>query len=183
MPDELLADRQMLERLFNELATELEASGTAADVVMVGGAWMLWHSRRAATLDIDAVKRLDPAIAPAVQSVAARQDLANQWLNDAAAPFWPAGHDLEATTTVFTTSALTVRVPAADVVFLMKMYRGNENDRDDLVLLWPMCTFVDVEAAHEAFRAAYPKAPDDEHLTEWLAEIVSDADTTQPIDG
>lgn len=176
MAEQLLTDRDMLEGLFVELAVELAASGGIADVVMVGGSWMLWHTRRAATLDVDSAKRLDPAIESAVRAVAERHDLTARWLNDAAAPFWPTGYDLEAATVVFATASLTVRVPSAEVVFLMKMYRGNENDRDDLVQLWSMCSFPDVAASYRAFRSAYPHAPDDEHLPEWLAEIAREAD-------
>src|SRR5713101_5626284 len=44
----LLRERGELESLFDELAR----LGTSVEVVMVGGAWMLWHAQRASTRDV-----------------------------------------------------------------------------------------------------------------------------------
>jgi len=52
----LLEDRAELEALFDELNRELAGLGTTAHVVMVGGAWMLWHSRRLSTRDVDSAR-------------------------------------------------------------------------------------------------------------------------------
>jgi hypothetical protein len=87
----LLDDRNELEGLFNELTDELDRLGASADVVMVGGSWMLWHSRRASTRDVDSARRFDTDLSGAVDRVGARHDLRPGWLNDAAAPYWPAG--------------------------------------------------------------------------------------------
>ena len=55
----LIDDRDELESIFEELARELDELGTAVDVVMVGGSWMLWHSQRAWTRDVDSARRFD----------------------------------------------------------------------------------------------------------------------------
>lgn len=55
----LLNDRGELEALFAELAAELARLETTAEIVMVGGAWMLWHAQRAATRDVDSARRFD----------------------------------------------------------------------------------------------------------------------------
>jgi len=52
----LLRDRHELESLFVELAEELTLLGASADIVMVGGSWMLWHSQRASTRDVDSAR-------------------------------------------------------------------------------------------------------------------------------
>jgi hypothetical protein len=71
----LLDDRSELEALFDELAEELARLGISADVVMVGGSWMLWHSRRASTRDVDSARRFDTDLSGAVVRVGARHDL------------------------------------------------------------------------------------------------------------
>lgn len=85
----LLQDRGELESLFDELAEELARLSTSVDVVMVGGAWMLWHAQRASTRDVDSARRFDTDLHDAVDRVGARHDLRQGWLNDAAAMFWP----------------------------------------------------------------------------------------------
>ena len=53
----LLEGRAELEALFDELAHELDQVGATAQIVMVG-AWMLWHSQRMSTRDIDSARKL-----------------------------------------------------------------------------------------------------------------------------
>ena len=68
----LLTDRRELEELFDELAAELTRLDEAtAEVVMVGGAWMLWHAQRASTRDVDSARRLSDRIRGAIDGVGA----------------------------------------------------------------------------------------------------------------
>jgi hypothetical protein len=90
-PPGLLTGHDQLESLFDELAEELQLLDTVADVVMVGGAWMLWHSQRASTRDVDSARRFDNDLSEAVDRVGSRHELAEGWLNDAAAAYWPSG--------------------------------------------------------------------------------------------
>jgi hypothetical protein len=163
--------RADLERLFEELADELGPSGAAVDVVMVGGGWLLWHAERASTHDVDSARRLAPDVAAAVQAVAARHDLAEDWLNDRAAGFWPTDASLDDCVAVYERGRLIVRTPAPEVVFVMKLYRAFPQDHEDLISLWPRCSFESPAAAATAFRAAFPHAPDDEYLAEYVHEI------------
>jgi hypothetical protein len=171
----LLGDRGELEALFDELASELGRLRVAADVVMVGGAWLLWHAQRVATRDVDNARRLGPQLSKAIDAVGQRHDLRSGWLNDAAAAFWPAGASLEDASVVYDRESLVVRAPAPEVVFVMKLYRADPQDREDMVLLWPMCGFASPEDAVGAFEAAYPHAPEDEHLVEYVRAIATDA--------
>lgn len=166
-----LGNRDVLEALFDELGRELDALGTAAEIVMVGGSWLLWHGRRTATWDVDSARRLSDHLTIASRHVASRHDLAEDWVNDGAAMFWPADADYADCTTVHISGGLTVKIPPAEVMFVMKLYRANAQDHEDMVSLWQHCSFADPDSAAEAFRRAYPHAPDDEFLSNYIAEI------------
>lgn len=174
MADGLLHHRDELESLFGELAEELLAFGVSADVVMVGGSWMLWHAQRSSTRDVDSGRRFETDLSAAVSRVAARHDLQPGWLNDHAAAFWPARASYEDCRVVFERHGLTVRTPSADVIFVMKLYRAQPQDREDLITLWPICSFADADEAARAFREAYQHAPEDEHLASYIADVVGD---------
>jgi hypothetical protein len=171
----LLDDRSELEALFDELAVELERLATSADVVMVGGSWMLWHSRRASTRDIDSARRFDADLSSAIERVGARHDLPPRWLNDAATPYWPSGASYDDCEVVYERASLVVRTPSPEIIFVMKLYRADPQDREDLVTLWPLCSFASPAEALDAFTKAYPHAPDDEYLGDYIADIVRDA--------
>ena len=160
-----------LELLFDELAEELGPSGAPVDVVMVGGGWLLWHASRATTRDVDSARPLTPEVVRAVQRVASRHDLADDWLNDRAAAFWPADASTDDCQLVYEMERLTVRTPPPEVVFVMKLYRAFPQDFEDMVTLWPRCTFTDGLSAAAAFRAAFPHAPEDEHLAGYIDGI------------
>jgi hypothetical protein len=171
----LLDNRSELEALFDELADELTRLAASADVVMVGGSWMLWHSRRASTRDVDSARRFDADLSGAVNRVGARHDLRPDWLNDAAAPFWPAGASYDECEIVYERDSLVVRTPGPEVIFVMKLYRADPQDREDLVSLWPLCRFASPEDAVDAFTSAYPHAPQDEFLATYITEVAGDA--------
>ncbi len=171
----LLSDRSELEALFAELAVELDQRNTTAEVVMFGGSWMLWHAQRAATRDVDSARRFANDLREAVAEVGARHDLSPRWLNDAAAAFWPAGASYDDCQVVYEHPALVVRTPPAEVIFVMKLYRADPQDREDLVTLWNHCEFPDPDAAARAFEAGYPHAPEDQHLGNYIADIAEDA--------
>lgn len=171
----LLSNRGELESLFHELAEALTQLGTSADVVMVGGSWMLWHSQRSSTRDVDSARRFDTDLSEAVERVGARHSLRPGWLNDTAATFWPSGANYDDCEVVYQHQALVVRTPAPDIIFVMKLYRADPQDREDLISLWPLCSFTDPDEAAIAFRLAYPYAPDDAHLASYIADIARDA--------
>jgi hypothetical protein len=57
----------------------------------------------------------------------------------------------------------------------MKLYRTDPQDREDMVTLWPMCTFESPEDAERACRDGYPQAPEDKHLVNHIHAIARDA--------
>lgn len=62
----------------------------------------------------------------------------------------------------------------------MKLNRAVPQDYEDMVLLWPSCGFVDPADAAGAFGRAYPHAPDDEHLTDFIGGIAAEAANRPP---
>jgi len=173
----LLTDRDELETLFDELGAELTRLGTTAEVVMVGGSWMLWHSQRASTRDVDSARRFDTDISEAVERVGFNHDLSPGWLNDAAAAFWPSGASYDDCEVVYQRGPVLVRTPSPDIIFVMKLYRAHPQDREDLVTLWPLCSYANPLEAADAFANAYPHAPEDECLAECITEVTRDAAT------
>lgn len=171
----LIEDRSELEALFDEFADELSKVEASAQVVMVGGAWMLWHSQRTSTRDVDSARKLTSDLNSAIAKVAERHDLSKEWLNDSAVAFWPSNAGYDDCEVVYEHPHLEVRSPDPEVMFVMKLYRADPQDREDLVSLWPLCRFADSEAAAGAFRKAYPHAPEDEYLVDYIAHVASDA--------
>ncbi len=172
----LFDSRHELESIFEELAVELDESGITVDVVMAGGSWMLWHSQRASTRDVDSARRFDADVQAAINRVGAGHDLQEGWLNDAASPFWPSDANYVDCQVVFERAALVVRTPSPDVIFVMKLYRADPQDREDLISLWQLCSFTGPAAAVDAFTSAYPHAPDDEYLANYIAGVARDGD-------
>jgi hypothetical protein len=144
--------------------------------LVVGGALLAWHGLRATTRDVDSVERLDDELKAVVKQVAARHDLAPEWLNDAAAGYLPATFEIEKCDVLFDRPALLVLGAPMDQVFVMKMNASRAADTDDLETIWPRCSFESVEAAVEAFYEAYPHEERDPHLADHLRTIVDPAD-------
>jgi hypothetical protein len=110
---------------------------------------------------------------PSIESE--RHDLRQGWLNDAAAAFWPSGAGYGDCEVVYEHAALVVRTPGPEVIFVMKLYRADPQDREDLIRLWPLCSFTGPEEAVDAFTGAYPHAPEDEYLGSYIADVARDA--------
>jgi hypothetical protein len=68
----------------------------------------------------------------------------------------PADANYEHCSTAHVTGGLTVKLPPARIVFVMKLYRAHPQDHEDMVSLWPHCGFADPASAADAFRRAYP---------------------------
>ncbi|MCB0963107.1 MAG: hypothetical protein KDA98_07365 [Acidimicrobiales bacterium] len=171
-------DRGDLEALFADLGQELGRLGATAEIIVVGGSWLLWHADRAATRDVDSARRLEPELTEAARRVAARHAVDEGWLDDGAAAFWPANADLLGDCTIaYEAGGLVVKMAPASVVFVMKLYRATPQDHEDMVTLWPSCEFTSPEDAAAAFEHAYPHAPDDEFLANYIGEIAQEATT------
>lgn len=146
-------------------------------LVVVGGSYMALRGLRHATADVDTVTKLQVTVRDAVNVVARRRHLRPNWLNDYAEPFTPVGLRLDMCDVLLDLPSLRVLGPPPDCIFLMKLYAGRAPDFDDMVTLWPLCTFASASEAAERFVAAYPQAPPDPELIPYIAEIATTAAT------
>lgn len=89
MIDSTPLDGGAISELIDEVIDELDQSSVQHTVIVVGGSLLAWHHLRDTTLDVDSVRPLAPEVRDAVRAVAARHELAANWLNDSAAAFAP----------------------------------------------------------------------------------------------
>lgn len=133
---------------------------------------MALQGLRDSTHDVDTVSRISASIRAAAEEVARTRGFEPDWLNDRAAGFAPVGLDEDRCEVFYEHPRLRVLGPPVDYVFLMKLYaaRGGP-DHDDMVALWPRCSFTSADDAATRFADAYPYAPSDPHLAEYITEI------------
>lgn len=167
--------RDELERLFDEVAEEFSRLGITGEVLMVGGSWMLWFGLRDSTRDVDSARRLPTEAAAAIADVAGRHDLDPDWMNDSATPFLPFGFDSTSSTVVYASQSLTVSTPPPETIFLMKLQRASAPDREDMIALWPLCSFGGSDEVIERFESAFPYVPNDDHLGCYVDDVIADA--------
>ena len=175
---QLIGRAEMLQYL-EELSRELP-DGTRETLVIVGGSMLAIRDLRDATRDIDTATAVSQVLQGAVAVVATRHDLSPRWLNGDAAAFVPHSEvEIVDPDPVLETSTLTVYTATADAVFLMKLFAGRDRDWDDLVALWPLCSFESPQAAADACNRAYDFIGiDDEFLASSVEEIAAAAAAT-----
>lgn len=162
-----------------EVADELGGPGPRHTLIVVGGALLAWHGLREATQDVDSIRRLDDDLRRAVQRVAQVHGLAVDWLNDNAAGFRPFTFVEQDCDVLLDHPRLLVLGAPLDQVFLMKLYRVDVQDYEDLIGLWPRCHFASAEEAAEQFHKAYPHAPEDPGLVAMITDIAQAAQTSE----
>ena len=137
---------------------------------------MALHELRRATRDIDTVTRITAAIRAALDAIAAEHGFEADWLNDRAAMYAPQGLVEEACEVLLDHPRLHVLGPPSAYIFVMKLYAARgEVDHDDMVRLWPHCTFTTPDEAVALYWEAYPHAPEDEGLADYVEQIAGEA--------
>ena len=167
MPDVPL-DGADIRRYLGEVAAALEPAGRPHTLVLVGGALMALHGLRKTTADVDTIGRLDDELRAAVAVVAGRHDLAPRWLNASAAAFRPATFSEADCELVLEHPRLRVLGAPWHQVFVMKLFAGRAQDRDDLVTIWPHVGFASPAAAAVMYHEAYPHAEHDPYLVDFI---------------
>lgn len=96
-------------------------------------------------------------------------------MNDRSAAYLPLGLREDLCEVVLDHPHLRVLGPPVDFVFVTKLYAGRAVDHDDLVALWPHCSFSSAVDAVAFYWNAYPHAPTDEHLASYVEQIAEGA--------
>lgn len=175
MPERPL-DGADIRAYLREVASELTDAGPQQTLIIVGGSLLALQGLRATTADVDCVRRLDDELRTAVRVVAERHGLAPTWLNDRSAVFAPATLRENECQLILQSGRLRVLGAPLSQVFLMKLYAARARDYDDLVALWPRAGFTTPEAAAVTFREAFPHAPDDLYLSEFVRALAGAAE-------
>jgi Nucleotidyltransferase of unknown function (DUF6036) len=175
MLPELPLDASAIREHLTAVAEELGSIGDTLTIIVVGGALLALQDLRDATTDVDCVTRLTAELKDAVVAVAARYGLATRWLNDAALPFLPANFDKSQCSPVFSHLRLVVLGVPLEQIFLMKLYGARTRDIEDLIAIWSSCQFESPDQVVSLFRDAYPHAPEDEFLAQFIVEISQSA--------
>jgi hypothetical protein len=139
----------------------------------VGGAAIaLCFDERRSTRDLDAVFAPTDAVRRAAASVAAREGLEPDWLNDAVKGFLP-GKDPGAVR-YFEAPGLSVDVASPRYLLAMKLLSSRaEIDAEDIALLYRHLGYTTVEQGLELVEQAYPLRPLPPKVRFLLEEIVA----------
>jgi hypothetical protein len=169
-----LGDKE-IRRYLNEVAEVLSPAGPRHTILVVGGALLAWHGLRDTTADVDSLLRLEEELQAAVGIVAARHGLAPAWVNDSAAGFFPQTLKESDCDVILDSPRLLVLGSPLRHVFLMKLFAARDRDQDDLVAMWPRLGLT-AETVVAQYWEAYPSAPEDEYLIDWVRGIAARAD-------
>ena len=164
--------RDDIRALLDDLSQELAARGARAELFLVGGAALaVAYDATRATRDLDAVFVPSDVVRQAAAAVAAREGLADDWLNDAVKGFLP-GPDPDAQR-FYATDSLIVDVASPRYLLAMKLFAARaEIDADDITLLYRQLGFTTVDEGLDLVEQAYPGRPILAKVRFLLTEIV-----------
>ena len=145
-----------IRELFAALDEELAKQGVIGEVGICGGAVMcLVFQARRATKDVDAIFEPTQAIRAAAKAVAARLNVPEDWLNDAAKAFFHVDPPRE---DVLNLPNLRAWAPTAEYMLAMKCIsaRFDSNDQDDTRFL---IEYLQLKSPAEVFQIIEPYYP------------------------
>lgn len=136
---------------------------------------LAWHALRDSTRDVDSFWALDDSMRSAVARVGRRHGLVAEWVNDSARPFMPQTLREQDCELLLEHPQLLVLGAPLQQLFLMKLHvaRVRSRDYEDLLLLWPRCSFPSAQSAVEMYFEAGPLAGSDEHLVDFVEQIAA----------
>jgi hypothetical protein len=164
--------RDDIRALLDGLSAELAARGARAELFLVGGAALaVAYDATRSTRDLDAVFIPSDVVRQAASAVAAREGLAEDWLNDAVKGFLP-GPDPDAQR-FYASDSLIVDVASPRYLLAMKLFAARaEIDADDITLLYRQLGFTTVDEGLDLVEQAYPGRPIPAKVRFLLTEIV-----------
>ena len=151
-----MLDAKLIKKLFKALDVELRAKKVTGEIGLCGGAVMcLVFQTREATKDVDAVFEPTREIREAARAVAAKFDIPEDWLNDAAKGYFYADPPRE---NILDLPNLRVWAPSADYLLAMKSIsaRYDTQDKDDVIFLVNHLSLSTPEAVFAIIRRYYP---------------------------
>jgi hypothetical protein len=125
--------------------------------------------------DVDSARQFGKELKAAAAEVAERHQLTPDWLNARAAAFRPKTLDEADCDVWLKQGRLLVLAAPIDQVFLMKLHSTRSTDHADLVLAWPHTSFETAEDVVATYWRAFPEAPEDEYLTDYVADMIRKA--------
>ena len=143
--------------LFKELAARLLREGIEGEIGVVGGAAMvIAYDARISTKDVDAIFKPSEIIRKAAQSIAAENNLPENWLNDAVKGFMQ--RNPEKKIEVFSAPGLRVWIPEPEYLLAMKAIsaRMDTHDADDLRILMKKLNLKSSEEVFLIVEKYYP---------------------------
>lgn len=164
-----------IRELLTELGQLLGPHGDDISIVIVGGSLMAIHGLRDGTTDVDTISAIDIELKGAIENLASTHWLASNWLNQSAMMFAPNTFEIALCNLEIHEGRLRVLSIPMRQLFLMKLNSNRRRDHEDLVLLWPRTGFVSADEVLQEFARAYPFAPEDEFLGEWVQQIINRA--------
>jgi hypothetical protein len=153
-----LLSRRQLQDALERLAHHLHRRGVHAELyVFGGGAMVLAHHAREATMDLDAaIRRHHGPVLAEARVVAEELGLPLWWLNEQATSYLPAGQDVQATV-VLERPGLTVLAASPRHLLALKVRAARQSDVADIVVL---ARLVGATSAVQAERiAGCPRRP------------------------
>lgn len=152
-----MLQRQKILQLFESLDTELGRRGVTGEIGLCGGAVMcLVFKARESTKDVDGIFEPTGAIREASREVAARMDVREDWLNDAAKAYFLTQPPRQE---VLSLPHLRVWAPTAEYMLAMKCVsaRFDTHDLDDVRFLLRHLDVSSVGQAFEIVERFYPR--------------------------
>ncbi len=143
-------------KYLTELNDELRLMHIKGEVSLYGGAVMcLVYDARAATKDVDAIFKPTSEIRRAVKIIAQRNNLPEDWMNDAVKGYWAKHQEA----ILFDLSDLKVFVPEPDYLLAMKAIaaRAGTYDREDVIKLIEMLGLKSADEVFNIVEKYYPK--------------------------
>jgi hypothetical protein len=140
------------------LADELDTSGVATTICVVGGSAIILHvDRQVLTNDVDALYSSSPEFESAVRKVSEAKRWPETWLNDAV-KMWASHYDTDADWEVrIIQGNVTVQVAKPALLLAMKLLAGRGlRDLTDIDLLLEACAITSLDEATALFDKYYP---------------------------
>ena len=150
-------NKEDIEKYLRMLGQELLKRQVTGEILLVGGAVMLLKvQNRETTKDIDAyfVSSQAEVIREAAQTIADREGLPQDWINDAAKGFFYRQPPTEQWAEY---PGLRVYVPTLDYLFAMKLVAGRPQDLDDIKALGHELNLLNADDALKIVKEYVPE--------------------------